>query len=179
MNGKIVAGGIVVISALAGVAMYYLQVYAFYQPVSVNDGFAIRLTPIGAGPPGASVAEAIVPEAIVIENFQGIDADSSPLRFRGCFTTPLSLGTLTETYQIHDAADPLIAPGWFDCFDAKAIGAALKSGEAVAFLSEADINSKVDPSTGALSPSGVDRVVAVFPDGRAYVWHQLNDRLKD
>jgi hypothetical protein len=26
---------------------------------------------------------------------------------------------------------------------------------------------------------GVDRVVAVFPDGRAFAWHQLNASLSD
>ncbi len=152
MNGKLVAGGIVVTALLAGGLMYWLQVYAFYQPVMLPAAQEMRLTPIGS----------VLPEAIVVENFEGIDATSSPLRFRSCFTTPLSLGTLTETYQIYDKADPLLAPGWFDCFDAERIGEALKSGDAVAFLSEANI------------AGGVDRVIAVFPDGRGYAWHQLN-----
>ena len=152
MNGKIVAGGIVVTSLLAGGLMYWLQVYAFYQPVTLPAAQEMRLTPIGSD----------LPEAIVVENFQGIDATSSPLRFRSCFTTPLSLGTLTETYQIYDKADPLLAPGWFACFDAQKIGEALQSGEAVAFLSQANV------------ANGVDRVIAVFPDGRGFAWHQLN-----
>jgi Family of unknown function (DUF6446) len=152
VNGKLVAGGIVVTAVLAGGLMYWLQLYAFYQPVSLQQGAEMMLTPIGSD----------VPEAIVVENFQGIDADSSPLRFRSCFTTPLSLGTLTETYQVYDKADPLLAPGWFDCFDAEQIGEALKSGSAVAFLSQANV------------ATGVDRVIAVFPDGRGYAWHQLN-----
>lgn len=152
MNGKIVAGGIVLTGLVAGVAMYWLQVYAFYRPVSFAPGAEILLTPIVGN----------TPEAIVVADVQGIDADSSPLRFRACFTTPLSLAMLTETYQIYDAAEPTVAPGWFDCFDAAAIGSALESGEALAFLSQA-----------AIAPQ-VDRVVAVFPDGRAYAWHQLH-----
>ena len=68
---------------------------------------------------------------------------------------------LTETYVVYDRAEPLVAPGWFDCFDAVKIGRALETGEAIAFLSEATIHPDVD------------RVVAVFPDGRAYAWHQL------
>ena len=152
MNGKIVAGGIVVTALLAGGLMYWLQIYAFYQPVTMPAAQEMRLTPIGSD----------VPESIVVENFQGIDAKSSPLRFRSCFTTPLSLGTLTETYQIYDKADPLLAPGWFECFNAEQIGEAIKSGGAVAFLSEANV------------ANGVDRVIAVFPDGRGYAWHQLN-----
>ena len=108
-----------------------------------------------------------MPEAIVVENIEGIDADSSPLRFRACFTTPLTQATLTETYQLYDRPTPLTAPGWFDCFDADAIGEALERGEALAFLSQANI------------ARGVDRVVAVFPDGRAFAWHQLNDTYKE
>lgn len=161
MNGRIVAGAIVVTAVLAGVAIWWLQVYAFYEPVTFGDrqdgGTEILLTPIGGG----------APEAIIAENAEGIDADSSPLRFRACFTTPLSLALLTESYELYATPTPTIAPGWFDCYDAGAIDAALQSGEALAFLAEHDIHP------------GVDRVVAVFGDGRAYAWHQLNDELKD
>ena len=157
MNGKLVAGGIVLTGLVAGIAMYWLQVYAFYEPVSFTPGTEITLVPI----------EGAVPEAIVVENIEGIDADSSPLRFRACFTTPLTQATLTETYQLYDRPTPLTAPGWFDCFDADAIGEALERGEALAFLSQANI------------ARGVDRVVAVFPDGRAFAWHQLNDTYKE
>jgi Family of unknown function (DUF6446) len=155
MWGKIAVIGIVTTSALAGLFVYYTQVYAFYQPVSFTPGAEILLTPI--------VSQ--TPEPILADNIEGIDADSSPLRFRACFTTPMDLSTLTETYVAYPAAVPLTAPGWFDCFDAAAIGAALEAGEALPFLSETDIHP------------GVDRVVAVFADGRAYAWHQLNGTL--
>jgi hypothetical protein len=151
VNGKIVAGGIVLTGLVAGVAMYWLQVYAFYTPAVFQPGQEILLTPIASD----------VPEAIIADAITGIDASSSPLRFRACFTTPLSLATLTETYRLYDAPTPLTAPGWFDCFDADRIGTALEKGEALAFLSQAGI------------APGVDRVVAVFPDGSAYAWHQL------
>ena len=153
---------------VAGIAIYWLQVYAFYEPVSFQPGNEIRLTPISSD----------VPEVIVADNVTGIDANSSPLRFRACFTTPLSQAMLTETYVVYEGAAPLVAPGWFDCFDAAAIGKALETGEAIAFLSEANINSKTD-AAGGVQLSGIDRVVAVFPDGRAFAWHQLNDILKD
>ena len=157
MNGKIVAGGIVLTGLVAGVAMYWLQVYAFYEPVTFVPGAEITLVPITG----------TVPEAIVVADVQGIDATSSPLRFRACFTTPLTQAMLSETYRLYDAPTPLTAPGWFDCFDAAEIGAALETGAALAFLSRADV------------AKGVDRVVAVFPDGRAFAWHQLNATFKD
>lgn len=153
--GKIAAGFIVIASLIGGAFLYYTQVYAYYQPVAFQPGAEIMLTPV----------ESDVPEPILAEDVTGIDGDSSPIRFRACFTTPMTLAMLSETYRIYDRAEPLNAPGWFDCFDAPAIGAALEKGEAVAFLSQANIHP------------GVDRVVAVFPDGRAYAWHQLNDSL--
>lgn len=153
--GKIAAGFIVIASLIGGAFLYYTQVYAYYQPVAFQPGAEIMLTPV----------ESDVPEPILAEGVTGIDGDSSPIRFRACFTTPMTLAMLSETYRIYEGAEPLNAPGWFDCFDAPAIGAALEKGEAVAFLSEANIHP------------GVDRVVAVFPDGRAYAWHQLNDSL--
>ena len=152
MNGKLVAGFIVIVGAVAGVAMYYLQEYAYYTKAVFKPGAEIALTLITSGQP----------EAILAEGVEGIDADSSPLRFRACFHTPLTQAMLSETYQAYQGAVPLIAPSWFDCFDAAKIGAALENGEALAFLSQSNI-----------APS-VDRVVAVFPDGRAYAWHQIH-----
>ena len=69
---------------------------------------------------------------------------------------------IAAAYQPYEGAEPLEAPGWFDCFDADEIGAALEAGEAMAYLSVANITY------------GIDRIAAVFPDGRGYVWHQIN-----
>ncbi|PIE13668.1 MAG: histidine kinase [Rhodobacterales bacterium] len=152
MSGKLVAGAIVVISLMAGVAIYYLQIYAFYDKVAVHGSEDVMLTPFGA----------TKAEPILYENFQAIDADSSPIRYRACFTTPQSIAMLTETYEPYEGAEPRVAPGWFDCFDAKAIGAALERGEALAFLGQRNVTY------------GVDRVVAILPDGRGFTWHQIN-----
>ncbi len=154
MNGKLVGGFIVLSALLAGGAIYYAQEYAYYQVLEASAPAAeIRLTNLETGQP----------EPILSEAYQGIDADSSPLRYRACFHTPLSLAMLTETFTVYEAATPLNGPRWFSCYDAAQIGADLESGAAVAFLSESNIQP------------GVDRVVAVYPDGRAFVWQQLND----
>ena len=106
------------------------------------------------------------PEPIVVKDVQGIDATSSPLRFRACFKTTMTLATLTEAYKVYDGATPLYAPNWFTCFDAEKIGAALQSGQAVAFLGQKNVVPNKDNVE-------IDRVVAVFPDGTAYAWNQL------
>ena len=152
MNGKVVGGFVVLSALLAGGAMYYLQEYAFYQTVAFTPGDEIELTALVSG----------VPEPIPVTDLQGIDATSSPLRFRACFTSIVDQPTLTEAFRIYDKADPLNAPSWFDCFDAAKIGAALETGEAIAFLGQAEIAPQID------------RVIAVFADGRAYAWHQVN-----
>ena len=54
------------------------------------------------------------------------------------------------------------APDWFDCFSSTEIGEALETGQALAFLGVENIEY------------GIDRVVAVLPDGRGFAWHQIN-----
>jgi hypothetical protein len=158
MKGKLFGVGIVVVSLLVGATVYYLQVYAYYRPVKQSDpGGAIALVALDGGQP----------EEIVVDDYRAIDADSSPLRFRACFTTPMSLAMMTETYRPAENPTPLLGPSWFDCYDARAIGEALERGDAVAFLSQHDIHP------------GVDRLVAVFADGRGYAWQQLNGEIDD
>jgi len=150
--GKVLVVFLVVSAAIAGVAMYYLQVYAFYDEVPVSSEGSVQLTNLSTD----------APEPILYEDFQGIDADSSPLRYRACFTTSMSEALLTETYVIYDNPIPNVAPGWFDCFDAPAIGAALEAGEATAYLGHFNITY------------GFDRVVAIDGAGNGFVWHQIN-----
>lgn len=148
MSGKIIAIFLAAIAVIGGVSMYWLQVYAFYDPVEVP---AADLAPEGAA---ASAFEARAIEAI--------DATSSPIRFRACFETETAPGDLAAATPYPDAI-PLTAPFWFDCFDAEAIGTALATGDARAFLVTRNIEY------------GVDRVVALTGDGRGYAWHQLNN----
>ena len=144
--------GIVMSALIAGAALYYLQVYAYYDKVTATEAGGVQLTAFHSG----------TPESILFDAFQAIDSDSSPLRYRACFETANSLAMLTETFQPYDAPVPINAPDWFDCFDAKAIGHALEAGDAVAFMGQENISW------------GFDRVVAIMPDGRGFVWHQIN-----
>lgn len=150
MNGKII-GIVIMLSALiGGISLYYLQVYGFYEEVAGGD---VQLVSVVSD----------LPEPIPFANFEAIDAESSPIRYRACFNTDLSLALLTETYVGLDRATPRNAPSWFDCFDAGAIGAELAAGTALPFLSQKNVEF------------GVDRIVAITEDGRGYAWHELND----
>jgi hypothetical protein len=152
MTGKILALFLVLAAAIAGGSLYYLQVYAYYDEVTEEQAGGVTL-----------VANAIgKPVKIVYDDFRAIDSDSSPLRFRACFSVKNSIGMLTENFRVYDNPVPNMAPDWFDCFDAKALGAALEEGTAVAFLGEENVRY------------GFDRVVAVLPDGRGFAWHQIN-----
>ncbi|MCH2248552.1 MAG: DUF6446 family protein [Cognatishimia sp.] len=152
MNGKIVGAFILMTALAAGIALYVFQVYAFYEPVEASGDADVQMTLLASNQP----------EVILYENFEAIDAESSPIRYRACFTTSMSQPLLTETYKPYNKAVPNVAPGWFDCFNADEIGAALRSGEALAFLGTENIHY------------GIDRVIAVMPDGRGFAWHQIN-----
>ena len=145
MTGKIIAIVLATLAVVAAVGLYYLQVFYFYERVSPR-GFALQ-----------AEAGEIPAQATDIE---AIDANSSPIRFRACFDTPLTPDLDAIPY---DGAVPLNAPFWFDCFDAEAIGASLENGQAQAFLAQKNVHY------------GVDRIVAILPGGRGYVWHQLNN----
>lgn len=145
MTGRIAAIMIVVCAAVAGIAMYYLQVYGYYDELEPQIGYQV------ATPDGGTAR-------LEIADFQGIDSDSSPLRYRACFQIVGGLPELVDRPH----TEPLNAPGWFDCFDAAGIGEDLTTGEARAVMVEEN------------APWGFDRVMALYPDGRAYVWPQIN-----
>lgn len=152
MIGKLSVLVIVLAAAIGGIAMYFLQVHAFYDDVPA-DSLNIEITSAATGRP----------VSIIANDVQAIDAESSPLRFRACFNTPLSQEILAGQFAAYDRPVPLTGPGWFNCYDAKEVGRALEAQDAIAYLGESDIHDRVD------------RVVAIFDDGRGFAWHQLNE----
>lgn len=152
MMGKLLSGAIVIVALITGVSIYYLQIYAFYEPVVANGVDDVQLTSL--------VSE--LPETVPYDKFEAIDANSSPIRYRACFTTPLSQALLSETYVAVEYPVPLVAPGWFSCFDAKVIGKDLEDSKALAFMGTKNITY------------GVDRIIAIYPDGRGFAWNEIN-----
>ncbi len=152
MMGKFLTVLLLACAIVGGGFMYYQQVYAYYYEITPNGETDVQITSLITG----------APEPVLYDGFRAIDADSSPIRYRACFTTTMSLPMLTETYVLDEDAVPLTAPGWFDCFDAKEIGAAIEAGSALAFLGTANVEY------------GIDRIVAIHDDGRGWAWDQIN-----
>ena len=144
MTGRIAAALVVLAAVLGGGGMYYLQVHAFYDR---SEGGEVVLT--------TARGEARAVPATAVE---AIDADSSPLRYRACFAQDLD----PADYAPYPAAEPTVGPGWFECYDAAEVGGAIEAGRARAVLGTANVTY------------GVDRVAALWPDGRGVLWHQMN-----
>ncbi|NOX40989.1 MAG: histidine kinase [Alphaproteobacteria bacterium] len=155
MKGSTLMGGMLGFTAVFAGTLWYFQNYAYYEVSNPTD-YTIPLTLAGQQ----------VNEPILARDFTVLSADTSPLKFRACFTVENSIPMLTETYQVYDGATPLKPPSWFDCFDVGQLTDDLASGAAVAFLSIKN------------QPKGVDQVVAVYGDGRAFAWRQMNDIFK-
>lgn len=152
MAGKLVSIFILLSAALIGGGIYWAYNFWYYEEVTV-DADGVQLTSLASG----------TPEAIAFSGAQAIDAVSSPIRYRACFQTELTPAEASETFEMFEDPEPLNAPPWFDCFDALALGDALRAGTAIAFTGERNITY------------GIDRVVAITQDGRGFVWHQLNE----
>ncbi|MEC9433963.1 MAG: DUF6446 family protein [Pseudomonadota bacterium] len=128
-----------------GAALWWFQTRAFYVR---EDG----VTEI-------EVQGSVLPVA----DYQGIDADTSPLKLRACFR--IADGVAPDALQhvpATDEATPLVAPDWFECFDAAEIEAGIEAGPIRAVIAEKD------------APWGFDRMVAAGPDGRGWMWRQIN-----
>jgi hypothetical protein len=138
MTGKVFVVGLIVIAAVFGAGLWYSQEYAFYERA---DG---------------QITVRIAGEDVPVENYEGIDGTSSPLKLRGCFRVDPE----RVVGPVSDDPAPTVAPRWFGCFDAARIGEDLEYGRARAVIAEEN-------------PRGVFRIVAVYPDGRAFQWRQI------
>jgi hypothetical protein len=159
MRGRTLMIGLLVVTAIFAVALWWFQTRAFYER---SDGAE-----------SIEVAGLSIP----VEGYSQIDATSSPLKLRACFR----LVDLADISRAADAAspltkearaagatlEPLVAPGWFDCFDA----------ETLAHLAQTDGAQTIVATRNA--PQGVDRVVLLLPDGRGWLWRQLNETYQE
>ena len=140
LRGRAVLVGMGLALLVFGAALWWFQTRAWYQELR--------------GVETVTVAGREVP----VTGWRGIDAASSPIKLRACFrVSPEALADAPAA----EAPTPLIAPDWFDCFDAGTLTAALAAGEARA----------VRAAAGEFQ--GTERLIALYPDGRAFMWRQL------
>jgi len=101
---------------------------------------------------------------VAVDDYIGIDAVSSGLKRRGCFRTdPAAFAKA----PLAEAPEPLNPPFWFECFEPETLSADLAAGRATAYLvAEEEMD-------------GIDRLVAIYPDGRAFEWRQLNAKFSE
>lgn len=147
--GKVAIIALIGGGALAGAGVWYTQEYAFFD----------RIDPASAQAQ-ITVETATGPVPLPLTAFEGINADSSPIRWRICGQA----GALPEGMTPAPASEPLNGPRWFSCYDAPRIGADLQSGAATAYLAQTDIRPDVD------------RILAVYPDGSVFGWHEYNEK---
>ncbi len=150
MSGKIIGIFFAALILIAGIGMYYLQVYHYYREVAPADVPAeIALADGGVVP---------------VRDYHGIYSVASPLANRACLMTDAAAFADAPAYA---APTPLLPPRWFDCFGAGQIADDLAAGNASAYLVQKDVAPKIDS------------VIAVYPDGRAFEWRQLNEEAEE
>lgn len=150
----------------AGAWFYAKNQQEVLPPGPVEDNSSAEIpaaeTPDTATPP-TETAPAPAPATVAIAgtdwevaDYRGIGLPSAPFDLRGCFTFT---GTLSQA-TMATAPKPPVGPAWFDCFDGPAIAADLAAGRATAILAAEN------------EMPGADRIVAIYPDGRAFQWRQ-------
>ena len=128
--------------------LFYFQNFAYYERLEVKNRLLIEK------------------QMIEVTNYYGIDASSSGLKLRECFTVSDEFFDV-KNLTIYQKPTPLNAPFWFTCFNAESITKDLNANKAVAFLSKKE------------EFDGIDKVIALYPDGTGFQWRQLNDKYTD
>ena len=149
MKGNIFVILLLSFTLLFGATLWYFQNYAYYERNDVND---MTITLMGTG---SKIN-------VELDEIKSINSSTSPLKFRSCLRINNQALETIENYLPYSEGIPLRAPNWFKCFNVKNITNDLQSGKAMAYLSEANIEY------------GIDRVLAIYPNGEAYAWHQIN-----
>ncbi|MEO0342408.1 MAG: DUF6446 family protein [Pseudomonadota bacterium] len=141
MSGRILMIGLIVTALSIGAGIWYSAQVGSYETISGIDEVQVGETDWG------------------VANYRGLDGDSSPLKLRGCFDFELPY---TSDPKPQSEATPLVAPHWFDCFDAAKIQNDIRAGVANVLISSEN------------EPFGFTTYIAHYPNGEAFIWRQIN-----
>ena len=146
MTGRTLLIGGGVFLAIFTAALWYFQTYAFYRDY----------------PQRPLIIQGI---EYPVTGWEGTDAGSSPLKMRVCLTVTTETARKIQDDQYEQAgAEPLVAPRWFECFDARQISRDIEAGKAQVYA----------PGTSPFAD--VHDYMALYPDGRGYLWRQLDPK---
>lgn len=159
MRGRSLVIGLVALTIVFAAALWWFQTRAYYQR---SDG---------------ATAIEIAGLSLPVSEHAQIDATTSPLKLRACFrlSDPADLSRAIDaaaplTAEARAAGvplEPLVAPGWFDCFDAKTL------------TGLADQPNTRIMVAARNQPDGFDLVAMILPDGRGWLWRQLNETYRE
>ena len=150
MIGRVAVVVLLALAVLAGGGLYYLERFHWYDVVEVGAGEVTFTAPDGTV------------EALPVTGLRTAVGESSPLKYRACFTVEATPEALAERFVRYPDPEPTVAPRVFPCFDEDALASALASGDAIAFMGQENVTY------------GIDRVVAVGAGGTGHAWHQIN-----
>lgn len=112
----------------------------------------------------ASRRRSIGDQPLAVTAYRGLDNTALPLRLRGCFEFDDPALALSAGPPAQEPA-PFDAPFWFGCWRAAEIDEDLRAGRAQAVVAE----------TSRSGEFFLQRVVAIYPDGRGYQWRRFVD----
>ena len=148
MNGRSLIFVFFAFLVIFTLILFYFQNFAYYERLDVKNKLLIEK------------------KMVEVTRYNGIDASSSGLKLRECFTI-IDESFDSKGLTKYQKPTPLNAPFWFGCFNAGSITKDLNTNKAVAFLSKKE------------EFDGIDKVIALYPDGSVFQWRQLNDKYMD
>ncbi len=159
MSGRNLIIGLIALTVVFAVALWWFQNHAYYE--SAEGAEAIEIAGL----------------SIPVTDYSQIDAATSPLKLRACFrlSDPADLNRAVQasaplTGEARKAGiplDPLVAPNWFECFDAETLAGLAQSPGAEVIVAARN------------APQGFDRIALILPDGRGWLWRQLNETYRE
>ena len=97
----------------------------------------------------------IAGEIYEVHRYSGVRASGDPEKTRACFRVDREIVAPAELEP-----RPAEAPDWLQCYDPEFIAGMLAAEKGEAYVAQRD------------DPEGWDRVIAVLPGNRVYMWHQ-------